>query len=291
MDKRLGELQGHMLSEQPDQPSEVVTVNRQGGITERSVYRARQFVEPLGNSVALEMVLVPGGTFMMGSPGKQGYDDEHPQHEVTMAPFLMGRYPVTQAQWEAIVETKLPCRFKGGKRPVENVSWNDAREFCERLSKGTGRTYLLPSEAQWEHAGRAQTTTPFHCGETITTDLANYRGEFTYLLGPPGLYRHQTTEVGSLPPNAFGLYDMHGNVWEWCADPWHGDYVGAPADGSVWMAEGSSPRVSRRISRRVLRGGSWHDGPDLCRCAARLQFDPRGGDDFVGLRAACPQSR
>jgi formylglycine-generating enzyme required for sulfatase activity len=136
----------------------------------------------------------------------------------------------------------------------------------------------LPSEAEWEYACRAATTTPFACGATITPDLANYVGEFSYRAGPTGVYRHGTTDVGSFPPNAFGLYDMHGNVWEWCADAWHDDYTGALADGSFWE--------SRNDSARVLRGGCWHDPPDLCRSAARLRSEPQAGEDFFGLRVA-----
>ncbi len=265
-----------MLREQPLQGFEVVTVDMQGIVTGRSMRHIRPFAEDLGKGIVLEMVAVPAGTFWMGSPKNCGYADEHPQHQVSVASFLMARYPVTQEQWAAIMPARLSCRFKGEKRPVENASWNDAQEFCGCLSEKAGLAYSLPSEAQWEYACRAQTTTPFYFGENITTDLANYRGEFTYLLGPQGVYRHQTTEVGIFPLNAFGLGDMHGNVWEWCADTWHRDYVDAPADGSAWVAKNSP--------HRVLRGGSWHDGPDLSRCAVRVKFDSREGDDFIGFR-------
>jgi formylglycine-generating enzyme required for sulfatase activity len=125
---------------------------------------------------------------------------------------------------------------------VENVLWEDAMEFCARLSKKTGRDYRLLSETEWEYACRAVTTTPFHFGETITTDLANYDGNFTYASAPKGVYLQQTTDVGSFPPNAFGLHDMHGNVWEWCADPWYDNYAGAPVDGSVWNSGGNENR-------------------------------------------------
>lgn len=137
-----------------------------------------------------------------------------------------------------------PSNFKGDKRPVEQVSWYDAVEFCDRLTAHTKRAYSLPSEAEWEYACRAGTRTPFHFGETITTDLANYRGtdneEYkwsgSYGPGPKGIYREQITEVGSFGvANAFGLYDMHGNVWEWCLDDWHDNYEGAPTDGSAWL--------------------------------------------------------
>jgi formylglycine-generating enzyme required for sulfatase activity len=147
---------------------------------------------------------------------------------------------------------------------------------ARRLSKKAGRTYRLPSEAEWEYACRAGTAGAFCFGPTLTTDLANYVGEHTFGLEPKGLYRHETTSVGSFPANAFGVYDMHGNVWEWCADAWHEDYSDAPADGSAWKRGGAS--------QRVLRGGGWHDPPDLCRSAARLKFEPSDAEDFVGFR-------
>jgi formylglycine-generating enzyme required for sulfatase activity len=215
----------------------------------------------------------------MGAARGEGYDDERPQHEVTVAPFLMGKYPVTQEQWETVMG-KHPCRFKGARRPVENVAWDDAEEFCKRLSKKTGRAYSLPSEAQWEYACRAGTTTPFYFGETLTTDFANYNGEFTYASEQKGIYRHETTAIGSFPPNTFGLYDMHGTIWEWCADSWHNNYQGAPADGSVWESGGEP-------SLRLVRGGSWHDNPQICRCAVRLKFNPVAGEDLVGFRVVC----
>ncbi len=195
--------------------------------------------EDLGGGVFLDVVAIPGGSFLMGAAeGEEGAsDDEYPQHKVTIAPFWMGKFTVTQAQWKAIAKLKKikcdlkpdPANFKGADRPVEQVSWDEAIEFCDRLSAKTGKRYGLPSEAQWEYACRSGTTTPFHFGETISTDLANYRGtdwEYngtTYLgfygKGSRGEYRQETTNVGKFSPNAFGLYDMHGNVWEWCADP------------------------------------------------------------------------
>jgi formylglycine-generating enzyme required for sulfatase activity len=211
--------------------------------------------------VTLEMVAIPGGTFLMGSPESEPErsDRESPQHTVTIQPFFMGKFPVTQAQWQAVASLPKvnidlkpdPSNFKGANRPVEQVSWNDAVEFCARLSKATGREYRLPSEAEWEYACRAGTTTPFHFGETITTDLANYDGNYTYGSGSKGQYRKQTTDVGSFPANAFGLHDMHGNVWEWCQDTWHENYNGAPTDGSAWVDENANQNI------RILRGGSW----------------------------------
>ncbi|NJR75091.1 MAG: formylglycine-generating enzyme family protein [Scytonema sp. CRU_2_7] len=164
-----------------------------------------------------------------------------------------------------------PSNFKGEKRPVEKVSWNDAVELCKRLSQKMGRTYRLPSEAEWEYAVRAGTTTPFYFGETITTDIANCNGTKTYASGPKGEYRQQTTNVGTFPPNAFGLYDMHGNVLEWCQDDWHDSYQGAPTDGSTNV-------------QKLLRGGSWDGYPRNCRSANRNGFFPDASLNYVGIR-------
>jgi formylglycine-generating enzyme required for sulfatase activity/predicted nucleotidyltransferase len=257
---------------------ETVRVNDRGEVIQRQTHQARRFVEELASGVTLEMVAVPGGRFLMGSRAGRGYADEEPQHSVKVPAFFMGQYPVTQEQWEAVMEWRPPYRCQGAKRPADRVSWFAAREFCERLSAKTGRAYRLPGEAEWEYACRAGTTTPFHFGKTITTDVANYVGEHTYLSEPTGVYRHQTTQAGAFPPNTFGLYDMHGNVWEWCADAWHDNYVGAPGDGSVWESDAAA--------HRVLRGGCWHDPPGLCRSATRLKSAPGEGEDFFGLRVA-----
>lgn len=263
-------------------------------VIERSRGSAQQFVEVLGNDTGLEMVFVPGGKFMMGSPDNEpeNFDDEKPQHEVEVSPFYLGKYPVTQAQWRVVaalpqVERALkpnPSRFKGANRPVEQVSWDDAVEFCRRLLQHSGRDYRLPSEAEWEYACRARTTTPFYFGDTLTTDLANYDGSTTYGDGPQGEYRGQTTDVGNFPANVFGLYDMHGNVWEWCADDWHDNYKGAPDDGSAWLDENRTNNI------KVLRGGSWAFIPRLCRSAIRYYFTPGIADDDLGFRVACAAS-
>ena len=256
-----------------------MTIDASGEIIACTQHTARQFREDLGNGVALDMVEVPGGVFLMGSRPGMGYADERPQHSVKVDRFFLGKYPVTQEQWQAIMRRLPDCRGRGARRPVDRVSWNAANDLCRHLSRKTGRAYRLPGEAEWEYACRARTATPFYCGETLTTDLANYVGEHLYRSEPKGLYRHDTTNVGSFPPNAFGLYDMHGNVWEWCADAWHDDYVGAPPDGSIWQ--------SHPASERVLRGGGWHEPPDLCRCAARLKQAPGEAEDVFGLRVAC----
>ncbi|WAL60118.1 formylglycine-generating enzyme family protein [Thermocoleostomius sinensis A174] len=220
----------------------------------------------------------------MGSPADEPErrDSESPQRQVTVPGFFMGRFQVTQAQYEAIVGSN-PSNFSGANRPVEQVSWNDAIEFCEKLSQRTGQTYRLPSEAEWEYACRAGTTTPFHFGATITTDLVNYNGNFTYASAPNGEYRQQTTDVGSFPPNAFGLYDMHGNVWEWCQDVWHENYAGAPTDGSAWIEGGES-------NNRLLRGGSWNNNPRNCRSANRNRNLPDNRNNNNGFRVVLSAS-
>jgi formylglycine-generating enzyme required for sulfatase activity len=283
---------------------EVVTVNARGRETNRSRRQAKFLPEDLGGGVILEMVSIPGGNFLMGSPNSESgrYNWESPKHWVTLQPFFMGKYAVTQAQWKAVaalpqVNRDLnpdPSRFKGANRPVENVSWDDAVEFCARLSKKAGRDYRLPSEAEWEYACRAGTTTPFHFGETITTDLANYNGNYTYASGPKGKYRQETTPVGSFPPNAFGLYDMHGNVWEWCADFWHANYAGAPVDGSVWSSGGNEDAADAAASLRryrMQRGGSWSVNPRICRAAHRFRSGPGFGFGLIGFRAVVSLAR
>lgn len=238
-----------------------------------------EHLESLAPGVVLTLVAIPAGAFMMGSRAGQGYGDEHPQHWVHLAAFWLARDLVTQAQWQAVMGAAPVCRCTGERRPVDNVSWVAAHRFCERLSKHTGRPYRLPTEAEWEYACRAGSSTAFSFGPTISTDQANYNGFFTYGNGQPGVYRHVSTEAGTFPPNDFGVCDMHGNLWEWCADAWHEDYEGAPADGRTWDAPASK--------YRVMRGGSWHDTPDVCRSAARLRAVAAEGDDIMGFRVAC----
>ena len=253
----------------------------------------RQFSEDLGNSVKLEMLPIPAGEFMMGSPDSEErrLDDEGPQHFVKVPAFYMGKFPITQAQWTAIAKTKQikyklepdKSYFKGGDLPVEQVSWDDAIEFCDRLSRETGERYSLPSEAQWEYACRAGTTTPFHFGETIDASIANYDGNHAYGSGKKGEYRSKPTPVGHFKTSAneFGLYDMHGNVWEWCADRWHENYEGAPDDGSVWNASNDS-------GSKVLRGGSWLNLPGYCRSANRRDYVSDCRSRYFGFRVVSP---
>ena len=235
-------------------------------------------------TTGMEFVYVPGGEFEMGCGKKeQGCDnDEKPRHNVKVNGFWIGKYEVTQAQWETVMGDN-PSNFKGANRPVESVSWNGAQMFLEKLNAAVetrGRASLhfrLPSEAEWEYAARAGTTTPFFFGETISADQANYDGNYTYGKGKKGVYRERTTDVGSFPPNDFGLYDMHGNVWEWVADTYHENYTGAPNDGSVWGSLGDG-------KAKVLRGGSWYDYPNLCRSASRYRSFPDGRYDNIGAR-------
>lgn len=254
--------------------------------------RKSAWFEELAPGVPLTMVGIPAGSFLMGAPADelQRTYSEGPQHEVTLGPFFLGQTPITQAQWRLVanwqkVERDLkpdPSKLKGANRPVEQVDWLDAVEFCRRLSQRTGKRYGLPSEAQWEYACRAGSTTPFHFGETITPELANYNGNFTYGDGPKGTYRELTTEVASFPANAWGLHDMHGNVWEWCEDLWHENYEGAPTDGSAWL----NPKATKD-DLRLLRGGSWFFTPKDCRSAFRSLYDPGYRFLSVGFRVVC----
>lgn len=281
---------------------EVVTVDAQGKKNKRFSKQAEYFTEYLGDGVALEMVSIPGGQFQMGGSQdeKASQESERPQHMVNVEPFFMSRCPITQAQWKIVVNSSQieerqlefddPSCFKGDNLPVERVSWYDAQEFCQRLSRKTGRRYRLPSEAEWEYACRAKKSTPFHFGKTITTDLANYCGQDkeinghlwkgTYSGELPGVDRQQTTEVGSFPPNGFGLCDMHGLVWEWCADNEHENYLGAPSDGSVWLSDDNE-------EYRILRGGSWDSFPHLCRSAFRFSENADVRSKEFGFRVVC----
>jgi formylglycine-generating enzyme required for sulfatase activity/tRNA A-37 threonylcarbamoyl transferase component Bud32 len=264
---------------------ETITIDKYAKVVNRSRHQAEYFVQELDNGAKLEMVYLCGGTFMMGSPEDRGYDSEHPQHFVTIKPLFMGKFAITQAQWLSVAKLPQinrslnpePSYFKGDSHPVEQISWDEAVEFCDRLSKYSGRVYRLPSEAEWEYACRGNTITHFHFGDTITSDLVNHDGNYTYGLAPKGKYRQGTTGVGNFPPNAFGLYDMHGNVWEWCADSWHDSYYNAPCDGRVWDLDGDD-------NLRVMRGGSWFNVPRFCRSALRYKGESSLRDVFIGLR-------
>ena len=273
-------------------------------VIKRQKQQATGIIEVLEEGIELELMEIPGGSFFMGSPADEleRSEDESPQHEVNVSSFFMGKYPITQAQWRVVagwesVERKLdvnPAYFKdredSDRRPVEQVSWYDAKEFCARLSQKTKRDYRLPTEAEWEYACRAvirehssakseQLTVeewnekyhqPFHFGETISTELANYDGNYTYGRGVKGKSRGETTKVEYFQfANAFGLYDMHGNVFEWCED----------------HSKDSSARLSSyKNIIKVRRGGSWKNQPKDCRSAYRVNLISDYRNNTLGLR-------
>lgn len=269
---------------------ETVMVDRQGKEIRKETHTAYSYTETLPQGINLEMVAIPSGKFNMGSPSKehQRLASEGPVHEVTVPPFFLGKYPITQRQWRIVAAlskerralTPTPSLFEGDHLPVEQVSWLDAEEFCLRLSIATGRSYRLPTEAEWEYACRAGTQTPFYFGETITGNLANYRSSYTYQQEQKVEWRKQTTPVGQFLPNAFGLYDIHGNVWEWCYDQWHNSYDKAPNDGSAWMSKDEN-------NNYLLRGGSWVNFPMWCRSAYRHFDTPGNHDNNIGFRVVC----
>ncbi len=227
-------------------------------------------------TTGMEFVYVPGGCFQMGSPTSEQsrYDNEGPVHEVCLNGFWMGKYEVTQAQWETVMKNN-PSNFKGANRPVETVSWNDAQAFLKKLNAAVethGRASLqfrLPSEAEWEYAARAGTQTAYAFG-----DDPNQLGKYAWFDDNSG---NETHSVGQKKPNGFGLYDMHGNVWEWVADTSHENYNGAPTDGSIWGKLGDK-------KAKVLRGGSWDYDPVNCRSAARDRSDPDFRNSNIGAR-------
>ena len=313
------------------------------------------------DGLELAMLRIPAGSFVMGSPPGElergESESQQRQQRLELGEFLLGRTPITQAQWRTVAQWKpaagerwqrelvpAPSFFqpgaKGGleledvladdadaaaakakqaleqnlagrfawlegetstdQRPVERVSWFDAMEFCRRLNHrlgpAVGRRYTLPSEAQWEYGCRAGTTTPFSFGFTITTELANYDGDLAYANGPKGHCRKQTTPVGMFPANAWGLQDMHGNVWEWCLDHWYPGTKAAPTNGSSGinvidpednqLTKGGEAAAVQQ-EERLLRGGSWDDHPRICRSAYRFWGHPSSRYDSVGFRICC----
>jgi formylglycine-generating enzyme required for sulfatase activity len=263
-----------------------VRLDIKGKQTIQTSQEAYFYTETLPERLNLAMVAIPSGEFMMGSPASEDlrFKDESPQHHVAIAPFFMGKYAVTHAQWRIVAglpvvtrELNLRSRAAGDNHPVKDVSWTEAEEFCQRLSTATGRNYQLPNEAQWEYACRAGTTTPFHFGGTITGQVANYNSSEVYGRERPVKWQKETVPVGSFPPNDFGLYDMHGNVWEWCFDHGHGNYQNVPMNDIPWTDENAE-------KTRVVRGGSWGSDPWFCRSACRYKFDR---DFNVGFRVVC----
>ncbi len=241
------------------------------------------------------MVLIPAGTFLMGSPESEAErDSDETQHEVTISKdFWMNQYEVTQGEWEAVMGSN-PSGFKGTNLPVEQVSWYEVIEYCNKRSEQEGLTpaykingnnvtwnrnangYRLPTEAEWEYACRAGTTTPFSTGNNLTTSQANYNGNYPYNGNAKGTYREKTTAAGSFAANPWGLYDMHGNVWEWCWD-WYGSYESGSQTDPVGAASGSY---------RVERGGSWGSSAAYVRSAYRSINSPDGRFNDLGFRVA-----
>jgi eukaryotic-like serine/threonine-protein kinase len=275
--------------------------------TLKMMSKAERFVEDLGKGTELEMVYIPAGTFMMGAPKSESNrsDNEQPEHLVAVSEFYMGRYAVTQSQYLAVMG-KNPARWQGAQLPVERVSWHDAQEFCQKLSVKTGKKYQLPSEAMWEYACRAGTTTRFHFGEVIDlvaetayeytcldfrcttlfhyeemlkskeSYVANFGQLSTYANVVKDQHRGKTTVVGTFPANNFGLADMHGNVWEWCEDHLHENYQGAPLDGSSWSGNDNDAHL--------LRGGSCFGNPRDCRSACRYGRSADVRNNYIGFR-------
>ena len=235
----------------------------------------------LAPGVWMELQLIPVGTFLMGSPKKEkGRHNDETRHEVTLTqPFLIGKYPVTQAQWQAVMGSN-PSYFQGDNLPVEHVSWDDAQSFFEKVLQKTGQAVCLPTEAQWEYSCRAGTSTPFHFGQVLNGTQANCAGYNPYGTTKKGPYLEKTSPVGSYPANAWGLYDMHGNVWEWCADR-YGDYPKGPI---------TDPLGSEGGSVCVIRGGSWFYGAANCRSALRIGDDPSIRYYGYGFRLALSSS-
>jgi formylglycine-generating enzyme required for sulfatase activity len=286
------------------------TVDDKGNVIQNRQLTARSFSERIAG-VELEMVEIPGGDFLRGSTeadAKAAWEDakrynkdaswdwlisELPQRRVVVPPFFLSKGAVTQGQWRAVAKLPKvnadlnpePSHFKGDDLlPADSVNWHEAQEFCARLTALTGRAYRLPSEAEWEYACRAGTTTPFAFGPTVTPALANYNGNYPYGQATKGDYREKTWPVFSGMPNAFGLYNMHGNLWEWCEDIWQDSYDDLPVDGSPNLNQGQK-------DGRVLRGGSWNFVARLCRSAVRSRDTPRLRYNSLGFRVAVASSK
>ncbi|MET0267495.1 MAG: SUMF1/EgtB/PvdO family nonheme iron enzyme [Duganella sp.] len=256
-----------------------------------------------GSGAGPDLVLMPSGRFQMGSheqeqaaaikagAQKKWLEREGPQRWVGIEqPFALGRFPVTVGQWrlfaratgwesQSDVDWRAPGFAQNDQHPVVGVSWYDVQRYLQWLSEKTGQTYRLPSEAEWEYACRAGTKTAFSTGDTISTEQANYDGNYVYNGGPRGAFRQGTSKVDEFAPNPWGLFDMHGNVWEWTQDVVHDDYQGAPVDGSAWQDGGDQ-------ARRILRGGSWLYNPRYLRSAVRNGYSALLANDIVGFRVA-----
>ncbi|MBE9221499.1 SUMF1/EgtB/PvdO family nonheme iron enzyme [Cyanobacterium stanieri LEGE 03274] len=264
-----------------------------GGIDKQVITRKNKFfVEYLGEGVNLEMIFIPAGTFLMGSPNddSEKEKDETPPYRVNIFPFYMSKYPITQAQWRFVSNlpkvkrflNENPSGFKGDNLPVEKVSWDDAQEFCARLKQYTKRGYRLPSEAEWEYACRGGSNSIFSFGNIINPQFANYdnRKNSNNNGGNDDKFDRKTTPVDSFFPNGFGLYDCHGNVWEWCQDHYTPNYTNKSKDGSAFRSQLST-------TPRVVRGGSWSLPSNYCRSAKRSSYVADSTYNFIGFRVAC----
>ena len=262
-----------------------IKLNNHGDIIDRPQARAQIFQEELGNSVLLTMVQIPPGTFVMGSPAnEEGQENsEQPEHPVNVSTFYLGQTQITQAQWSAIFPDEAVKFGNNSQLPVDSISWIDATEFCHRLSTNTGREYRLPTESEWEYACRATTTNPFAYGDTISPSIVNYDGLRPYGRIVKGTCRDKSTPVATFPPNLFGLYDMHGNLWEWCLDEWFANYDDAPKDGTA-----RGDLVTRDENKqRVVRGGSWFSSGNICRAASRSSLPASYQHNHYGFRVVC----
>lgn len=285
------------MGEWLDFTDEVVTVNGKGEEIKREKVTNRGYQYFLSKKTFLEMISIPSGQCLIGAPKSElGWKlSQSPQSLVNVQAFCLSRYPITQRQWREVAKLEpvnielnpYPAHFEGYDRPVEQINWWEAGEFCDRLSRLTGLNYRLPAEKEWEYACRGGTSTPFHFGPTISTDLANYSGvdwdyggkvcsSGRYGEGSLGWDRRETTPVGMFTvANPFGLYDLHGNVREWCADYWRDNYEATTIEDR---------------DRRVLRGGSWNDGPNKCRSAYRVKFLATAGLYDIGFRVVSDNS-
>ena len=264
---------------------ETVTLNTKAEVIRREPKKVKYLIESIGEQ-ELQMVIIPSGEYGMGSSERKALACEKPQHQVKIAAFSMSQHPITKAQWKIVATwpivnhplKQITSRKGAMNTPVVNVSWHDAVEFCDRLSLKAGKFYRLPTEAEWEYACRSGKYTSFHFGETISAGYANYDGTIKYYAEPQGIYREKSTPISEFKyPNQFGLFDMHGNVWEWCLDHWYKNYNQAPLDGQA--------RINSSESRRVLRGGSFRNEPHSCTASYRLsnnESDKTGNN--IGFR-------
>jgi eukaryotic-like serine/threonine-protein kinase len=262
-----------------------IKLNDCGDIIDRPQAHIEIFQEELNKGIFLTMVKIPSGKFMMGSPSHEEGQEitEQPQHLVNIPEFYLGETQVTQAQWNAIMPERAVKVGGNSQLPIDSISWLDAIEFCERLSKKTGHKYRLPSESEWEYACRGKTTNPFAYGDTILPEIVNYNAEHPYKQASKGHCRHKATAVNTFYPNLFGLYDMHGNLWEWCLDEWFPDYAGAPTDGT---ARGNIYTRGDDLLK-VVRGGSWFTYARNCRAASRASLFASFRHHHYGFRVVC----